>query len=50
MGRSFSARYDGSCVECFDDIFEGDLIKMTDDGAVHEDCAPAEPERVTFPI
>lgn len=42
------ARYSGSCPECGDDIFADlDEIVITDDGAVHENCAP---EPATFPL
>lgn len=47
------ARYDGMCPECGGEIMAGyDQIVMTDDGAVHEDCAPTTDERepVTFPL
>lgn len=50
MTKTFPARYDGQCVECDDDIYEGDIIAMTDAGAVHEDCAPTEAELTTFPL
>lgn len=42
------AIYDGRCVECGDDIVADlDRIVMTDDGAVHEDCAPEDDGELT---
>lgn len=38
--KPFRARFDSECAECGWEIDEGDMIVMTDDGAVHEDCAP----------
>lgn len=37
--RSFPAQYDGLCPDCGDEIEVGDMIVMTDDGAVHAECA-----------
>lgn len=37
--HSFPARFGGRCAECEGGIVEGDPIRMTDDGAVHDDCA-----------
>ena len=50
--RPFTARYSSICPECGGEIVADlDDIVMTDDGAVHEDCAPAEPgTSVTFPM
>lgn len=49
----FPARYDGRCIECSDEIFVGEPIRMTDDGAVHADCwsstAPLRATRATPP-
>ena len=42
---TFPARFPGRCAACDERIREGDLIRMTDDGAVHGDCSTAEPER-----
>ena len=45
---SFTARYDSTCPECGDEIVADlDEIVGTDDGYVHEDCAP---RRVTFDL
>lgn len=48
-GRRMIARYDGRCADCGDEIVADlDEIVMTDDGAMHEDCASSEPEPITF--
>lgn len=44
LSRAFSAAFDGTCAECGNDIFEGDDIAMTDDGAVHAECDTLEDE------
>lgn len=51
-GRAFRANYTSICPECGDEIVADlDEIVMTDDGAVHEDCAPNEPGTAfTFPM
>lgn len=36
--RPIEADFPGSCPECGDDIAPGDIIRMTDEGAVHDDC------------
>ena len=39
------ARYGGPCVaDCGERIHVGDPIRMTDDGAVHDDCAAHQPK------
>ncbi len=43
---TFAARFPGRCVSCDERIHEGDPIRMTDDGAVHDDCEAAAPEPV----
>lgn len=44
------ARYTSRCPECHDEIAADlDDIVVTDDGAVHEGCAPRE-ELTTFPM
>lgn len=52
MNKPFPARYDGECADCVDEIEEGDMIVVTDGGAVHEDCARADlPDKLTtFPL
>jgi hypothetical protein len=45
------ATYDSTCPACGDDIVrEIDEITLTDDGWVHGDCVPEDPEPVTFPL
>lgn len=34
----FSARYETHCADCDDWIYEGDWIRMSDDGAIHHKC------------
>lgn len=47
-GKPFRAAYDGRCAECGDEIVADlDDIVMTDDGAVHADCAPEVDEELT---
>lgn len=36
--RAFPARYPGRCETCDERIHEGDPIRMTDDGPIHDDC------------
>lgn len=50
--RAFTARYGSICPSCGDEIVaDVDEIVMTDDGAVHEDCAPRGDEfAVTFDL
>ena len=43
MSRPFPARYPGRCASCDERIREGDIIRMTDDGATHDDCTEAIP-------
>ena len=38
-GPPFSANFEGICPECNDEIETGDTIRMSDDGAVHAECA-----------
>ena len=47
MSRPFLAAHPGRChADCGQWIDRGDAIRMTDDGAVHADCAaPAPVER-----
>lgn len=53
---AFPARYPGPCAaDCGTRIHEGDPIRMTDDGAVHDDCTAAEarepdPLRAEHPV
>lgn len=48
---SFPARFPGYCVACDERIHEGDPIRMTDDGAMHQDCTTAAPvERPEPPV
>lgn len=44
MGRRLQAAFDGLCFECGVDIFQGDDIVMTDDGAVHAECDTLDDE------
>lgn len=37
-GPVFEARYPGRCVECDERIHEGDWIRVTPDGPIHNDC------------
>lgn len=39
QSRPFAARYAGRCAACDQSIYEGDWIHMTDNGAIHEQCA-----------
>lgn len=39
LSRSFFAGYEGLCAYCDNEIEAGDEIRMTDDGAVHDECA-----------
>lgn len=41
---SFPARFPGRCASCTERVHEGDPIRMTDNGAVHDDCVDVEPE------
>lgn len=45
MGQvvSFTARFAGRCRSCDERIYVGDTVRMTDDGAVHDDCTEAAP-------
>lgn len=36
--RSFTARYNGTCAECGEDIYEGDVIVGMEYGYVHLEC------------
>lgn len=37
----FTAQYAGRCIECREEIREGDeLARLTDETIVHEECAP----------
>lgn len=38
-GPVFTAQYYSTCSECGEKVEPGDPARMTDDGAVHEDCA-----------
>lgn len=39
-GPEFTASYDGECGECFEPLYEGDLIRADGDGGyVHSECA-----------
>ncbi len=41
IDRAFPARYDGRCAaDCEDRVHPGDMIRKTDDGIVHDQCAP----------
>jgi hypothetical protein len=40
---AFPARYPGQCRSCGERIHELDPIRMTDDGAAHDDCTDAAP-------
>lgn len=40
---SFPARFPGRCDTCEERIHEGDPIRMTDTGAIHDDCTNAAP-------
>ena len=44
MTEPFSARYPGKCAGCGERVHEGDLIRMTDSGAVHADRTEHEPK------
>lgn len=47
-GKPFLATHGGRCVECGDEIVADlDDIVMTDDGAVHVDCAPEDDDELT---
>lgn len=49
--KPFTAMFDSECPECGSDIQgDYDTIVMVDGEAVHQDCAPEEPESglVTF--
>ena len=39
---AFPARFAGRCASCDSRIHVGDLIEMTDDGAVHASCDEAD--------
>lgn len=39
ISHEFDAAFESSCNFCFGLIDEGDLIRMTPDGAMHSDCA-----------
>lgn len=38
MARTFYARFDGECGECFCEIYEGDEVGWRDGEVVHVDC------------
>lgn len=38
MSAPFAARYPGRCADCHEDVEKGDVIRMTDTGAIHDDC------------
>lgn len=54
MTGGFPARYPGRCAACGDRIHEGDPIRMTTTGAVHDDCddtpATTRPEPAPCPV
>lgn len=49
----FHARFPSRCASCDERIHAGDHIRMTDDGAIHDDCqtvaTPDEPTRPACP-
>lgn len=49
---TFPARFAGRCQACQERIYVDDPIRMTDDGAVHDDCtnAPRASEPVEHPV
>lgn len=51
VSKPFLAQYDSRCAECGDEIVaDVDEIVMTDDGAMHEDCAPQPKPPTTLPL
>lgn len=45
MARTFTARYDGECSECFCEISEGDEIGYVDDEICCESCCESRQDR-----
>lgn len=41
LSNPFPARFPGRCPVCDEPIVEGDLIRMWDEIAVHDDCVTA---------
>lgn len=44
MSRPFAAKYNGSCTECLEVIYEGDMVVFVSDELTHVQCPDILPE------